>query len=371
MSRRGGTIVALGALSAALLLSGCTSSPPPAHTADPVASTAPTPAAVHPTCATMAPPSTLAAIAPQLVVQPATNYSIAPPAENAAPSARAVFMTAVYPPSATTVLAGLQAGYFDCEWRDTPSTNYVRVSVLPAGSAAFDAHWRSTHYDIASWALFAGLGKADKSVGGCMNGDGPSCEISTLSGTTWVTVTESEGDISATTAPAIRAHLEAITHSTLAALDAAGPLVAAQQQPPSRWQSGGCTVVDTAVQSITGSTGGTAEKRALDFTDAYDPVFRAAVAQSGAFDCVDTEAQVTIVPGADDTAPIVYTSDSTTPVAVSIPGVAGARDLCDASNATACWTEGYIDHALVTIAGDLTASGRHAELAAIAVALAG
>jgi hypothetical protein len=80
---------------------------------------------------------------------------------------------------------------------------------------------------------------------------------------------------------------------------------------------------------------------------------------------------VTIVPGGDVTAPIVYTSDSTTPVPVSIPGVVGARDLCAAFDATACWTEGYIDHALVTISGDLTASGRHAELAAIAVAIAG
>ena len=370
MSLRRRVVVAACVCTAALSLSGCTPAPTPEPTAAPVESPVPTPtpapAPVYPTCATMAPPSALAAIDPKLVLRSPSDYQIAPPAESAAPHTRAVFMTAVYPPSATTVLAALQAGYFDCAWGG--NTHYLGISVLPNGSAAFQSHTTSTAYDIAT---FDGLAEGSQSVGGCLNGDGPSCEVSVLSGSTWVVVTESASDVSATTAPAIRMNLEAIVRSTLAALNAAGPLVSAQDQPPSRWQSAGCGVIDAAVRSITGSTGGTAERRTLDYTDAKDPVFRAAVAQSGAFDCVDTEAHVTIVPGADVTAPIVYTSDSTTPVAVSIPGVTGARDLCAASNATACWTEGYIDHALVTITGDLTASGRHAELAAIAVAIAG
>ncbi len=371
MSLRQGAILAVSAVGVALLLSGCTPPPPSAPTAAPVASVAPTPTSTpppkYPTCATMAPSSVLAAIDPGLVLQAPGGYGIAPPAESAAPNARAVFMTAVYPPSASTVLAGLQAGYFDCGW-SSPGFG-LSVAVLPDSSAAFASYTSSTAYDIAS---FDGLGLGDRSFGGCKNGDGQSCEIETLTGSTWIAAVSSPGAVSAVTAPAVRANLEAIIRSTIAVVNAAGPIVSAQQQPPSRWQShGDCSAIDTAVRSITGSAGGAAEKRILDYTDAYDPLFRAAVAQSGAFDCVDTESSVTVVPGADVTAPMVYTSDTTEPVTVGLPGVVSARDLCVASGTTACWTEGYIDHALVTVSGDLSAAGRHAELAAIALALAG
>jgi hypothetical protein len=245
----------------------------------------------------------------------------------------------------------------------------VGVSVLPAATTAFGSYTASTRYDIAT---FDGLDEGDLSVGGCKNGDGQSCEIETLDGSTWISASVVPPSVTAATAPAIRANLESIIRSSLAAVNAAGPIVAAQQQPSSRWQSQtDCSLVERAVESITGAAAQPQEKQPLDMTDAYNPVFRAAVAQSGGFGCADTEAAVTIVPGADVTAPVVYSADATAPVPVAVAGVTGARDLCAASDATACWSEGYIDHALVAIAGDLTPAGRHAQLAAIATALAG
>ena len=120
MTKRVGALGACGALAVALLLSGCTQPSTPAHTVAaavaPVPTPTPTPVETYPTCASMVPAATINSIDPKLVLQPSRDYSIAPPSAGAAPNTRAEFMTAVYPPSSTTVLAGLQAGYFTCAW---------------------------------------------------------------------------------------------------------------------------------------------------------------------------------------------------------------------------------------------------------------
>jgi hypothetical protein len=313
----------------------------------------------------MVPPSILASIDAALVLQPPVGYMVAPPADGALPNTRAQFMTAVYPPSATTVLAALQAGYFDCEWGDQPSYSYyLRVAVLPEASESFDSYTKSTVYDIAT---FDGLVEGTRSVGGCANGGDRYCDIQALSGTTWISVHEANIDVSAATSAAFRANLESIVRSSIAAVNAAGPLVSAQEQPTSRWQSmGDCAAIDHAIRTIDPSGAAATDKKPLDHTDAYDPVFRAAVSQSGGYFCSSSAAVVTVVPGADVSAPVVYTKDATPPVPVSIPGVVSARDSCVASAPTECWTEGYVDHALVTISKQLSATQRHAICAALA-----
>ena len=358
--------IAMLVVATALTLSGC--SPAPAgHAPAPTASQpAPKPVAApdptYPTCATMAPPALLASIDPKLALGPSVGYAIAPPAENALPNSRAQFMTAIYPPAATTVLAGVQAGYFNCAWRDGDSI--LSVAVLPAASDAFDSYTGSTRYDIAS---FAGLDEGDRSFGGCLNGEGRSCEIETLSGTTWIAAQSSTSDISATTAPAIQANLESVIRSSIAAVTAAGPLVSAEIQPESRWQSlADCSAIDNAIRAVDSSASVKGDKQTLDYTDAYDPVFRAAVDQSGAFSCISSAGFVTVVPGADTTAPVVYTADSTASVSATVPGVVSARDSCPAFDLTNCWTEGYIDHALVIVANQAPPTQRHAILTAIA-----
>ncbi|MFF1632974.1 hypothetical protein [Leifsonia sp. NPDC058248] len=373
MGVRRRTAVAVSSLCAVLALTGCTpqasASAPAAQAtqqapAAPVAST-PSPEPSYPTCASLVPSSTLARVDPALVLQAPIGYTIAPPADGALPNTRAVFLSAVNPPSATTVLAALRAGYFDCEWGDPPSyLHYLRVAVLPDAAASFDSATRSKVYDIAT---FDELAEGTRSVGGCSNGDGRSCDIETLSGTTWISAHESSSDVSAGTSSLFRARLESIIHSSIAVVAAAGPLVSAQHQPTSRWQSpGDCSVIDDAVRTIVPSTRSDHVKQRLESTDAYDPVFRAAVVQSGGFAC--SSGTVNVVPGADASAPVVYTSDATTPVAVTIPGVVSARDSCVAADAAQCWTEGYIDHALVTVSNRPSAPERHAILAAIAAA---
>jgi hypothetical protein len=314
----------------------------------------------------MVPPSILASIDPAIVLQAPEGYTIAPPAGDAPPNTRAQFMTAVYPPSATTVLAALHAGYFDCEWGDPPPNHHhLRVAVLPNASESFDSYTRSTVYDIAT---FDGLAEGTRAFGGCANGDDRYCDIQALSGTTWVSVHEADADVSAATSAAFRARLETIVRSSIAAVSAAGSLVSTTEQPSTRWQTvGDCAAIDQAVRTIDQTAAAESEKKPLDQTGASDPVFRAAVNQSGSFFCRSSAAVVTVVPGADVSAPVVYTKDATPPVPVSIPGVVSARDSCVASAPTECWTEGYIDHALVTISKHVSATQRHAILAAVAV----
>ncbi|HEY2556409.1 MAG TPA: hypothetical protein VGI08_04825 [Diaminobutyricibacter sp.] len=367
MTKRVGALGACSALAVALLLSGCTQPATPAHTvaaaAAPVPTPTPTPVETYPTCASMVPASTISSIDPKLVLQPSRGYSIAPPFAGAAPNTRAEFMTAVYPPSSTTVLAGLQAGYFNCAWSDAQNY-YLGVAVLPSGSAAFDGYRSAQKYDIAS---FDGLDEGDRSYGGCKNGDGQSCEIETLSGTTWIAAEVTPSQVSAATAPEIRAQLESVIRASIADVIAAGTLVSAQKQPSSHWQAlADCSTIVSAIRTIEPSATSTLEKQTLDFTDAYDPLFRAGVDQSGAFSCSNTAAEVTVLPGAEIMGPLVYTSDATAPVAVSIPGVLNARDSCVAFEKSQCWTEGYVDHALVTVTGQTSPAERHAILAAVA-----
>jgi hypothetical protein len=367
MSLRQGTGIVVAAFAAALLLTGCTPAPTaPAAAAVSTSTPAPTATAapIPPTCAEMAPQATLAALSADLEPQPPMEYTIAPPAEGTAAASRAQFTTAVYPPSATTVLAALQAGYFNCQWR---SSDYsVNVEVLPRATAAFTAYTGATKYDIAT---FDGLAGGDQSTGGCANGDGSFCEVEALAGTTWIAARVASSDLPAADVPAIKQNLQAILTSTLAVVKAAGPLVAAQPQPASRWQSvGDCGKIDDALASVYPSAGGTHPEQSLDITGADEPVFRAAVAQSGAFSCSTTAATVVIVPGADASAPLAYT-DATPPQMVSISGVVDARDACVGSQPNQCWTEGYVDHALVTISQEASATRRHAVLGEIAAGL--
>ncbi len=155
-------------------------------------------------------------------------------------------------------------------------------------------------------------------------------------------------------------------------MTAAGPLVSVQSQPESRWQAlTDCSTIDNAIRTVDPSATSAVGKQTLDYTDAYDPLFGAAVDHSGAFSCATTAGAVNVVPGAEATAPVVYSSYSTAPASVSIPGVDSARDSCPASDLTNCWTEGYIDHALVTVAGTSEPTKRHAILAAIATGTGG
>ena len=173
--------------------------------------------------------------------------------------------------------------------------------------------------------------------------------------------------MSSATAPGIRAQLESVIRASIADVNAAGTLVSAQKQPSSHWQSlVDCSSIVSAIRTIEPSATSKLDKQTLDFTDAYDPLFRAAVDQSGAFSCSNTAAEVTVLPGAEIVGPLVYTSDATAPVAISIPGVLNARDSCVAFEKTQCWTDGYVDHALVTVTGQASPTERHAILAAIA-----
>lgn len=362
------TGVAFVALALAIGLGACTNSavPTPAPTTTARVSTpSATAVPVDLSCGTQVPTALLDGWAPGLPLLPASNYDVAPPAPGLAPSARTELLGPLNPPSVIAVLGALRAGYFTCLWSIGDGSTSLRVSVLPDGAAAFHTELATFPHEIAT---FDGLPVGDQAAGGCSNqsSGGPFCAIHVLSGRTWISVSGSRPGIAAGGAKGLEHALLAVATNATAVVKAAGAAI----EPTPVTDALGCSAI-TASVAVTDPTFNASGAGIPDMTDAYDDVFRAAVAQSGADQCAGGSGLIEMVPGLPTADPLTYGAGyTTTPVPVAISGIEGARDLCLPASQNGCWTEGFLGHTFIVARDFASITAGHNALAAIAASSA-
>ncbi|RKR75590.1 hypothetical protein [Frondihabitans australicus] len=375
-------IAGLSAALTALALTGCTSttthsaasSTPTPHTSSPTTKVSTT---IGLTCDSAIAPAVLGAVDPTILPQKsegAGGYTVAPPSNGPAASGlSASTMTRLGtedlagPPTAVSMLAAAQEGFYDCSYIGKKVS--FTLDVLPDAATQFAAA-KKQDVETAASAFAVPITVSDLGTdqfAGCQtqNPNSSPCEIDVLDGSIWYRVQEWPATTPTSSASASRVafQLTSVVKSAMRQTHQSGLTPAPMTVAASAWSK-----VTECSQILPGSRGATASS---DLTDAYDIAFADAVAKSGSIGCYGSAGAVFALPGGGSVEPFDYAgSDYSTPVALTLAGVTDARYVCAHSGAQ-CWAEGVVDGALVVASNDGQAQAQDsATLAQVGKALA-